>query len=63
MNLYTLSTNRSIFAIPNFLYNSVSEISQAGAGIDKSFKGAGDLAEDKSHWVINTYVCHLAGEL
>lgn len=41
----------------NFAANlSVTEVSQAGAGIYQSLEGAGDLTEDKPHWVINPYL-------
>lgn len=36
------------------LQTSVTEVSQAGAGIYESLEGAGDLTEDKPHRVINT---------
>lgn len=41
----------------------LTEISQAGAGIYKSLEGAGDLAEDKPHWVINTCLSYFSGKL
>lgn len=41
----------------------LSEVSQEGAGVYKSFEGAGDFSEDKSHWVMNVYLYHLSGEL
>lgn len=52
----------NIYAKPVAKYY-LSEVSQEGAGVYKSFEGAGDFSEDKSHWVMNVYLYHLSGEL